>query len=175
MGDMYSLNYIHSMSLIQIRLSVLLSLLTTSRGLDCPPNYVDSSSMGLGCIYPMKVPGYSWEQAAKACWEESQGHLVEIYDGGQQMYLVDLLESFADDGVDIWWIGATDLNSEVGWYWSYSQSICSYTFWGEGQPSGGLEHCAALETKDTLYYRWNDYVCNEPVPSVSHSVCQIYP
>merc|ERR1712243_536881 len=139
---------------------LLLSLISRTFSLDCPTNYQDISQVGLGCIFPMQITGYSWEQADEACWAESEEHLVEI------------LPTVAE-GVEMWWIGATDLYSEGFWYWVYSQEMCSYTLWSEGQPSntGGMEHCAALVTKDG--YKWNDYICTETIQRIAYLICEI--
>merc|ERR1712080_80783 len=152
---------------------LLLSLISMTVAMDCPTNYGQFQGR-IGLYLPHADHRIQLGAGRRGMGAENEGHLVEIKNEEQQQHLAQLLPTVAE-GVEMWWIGATDLYSEGFWYWVYSQEICTFTQWVEGQPSntGGVEHCAALVTEDG--YKWNDYVCTETIQRIAYSVCQINP
>lgn len=61
------------------------------------------------------------------------------------------------------WIGGTDYEQLMDFYWIANHESFSYNQWCEDQPdnSGGDEYCVHYEpTKDGNNFCWNDLKCN---------------
>ena len=58
------------------------------------------------------------------------------------------------------WLGANNLDPDGVWRWQTTKQDMTYTAWGEGEPSGGDEHCLELRMTSYELTIWNDIWCN---------------
>uniref|UniRef100_K1QAD0 Collectin-12 n=1 Tax=Magallana gigas TaxID=29159 RepID=K1QAD0_MAGGI len=60
-------------------------------------------------------------------------------------------------GLEVFWIGLTEQETEGMWRWSHSQSAPQNPQWLDGRPDGGTaENCAMLHSG-----RWDDFSCHD--------------
>lgn len=82
------------------------------------------------------------------------GYLAEIGDQHENEFAVENVRMLGQSV----WLGASDLDKEGTFVWSYSKGRLDYSFtgWNYGEPNGGTgENCVTLET----YHKWNDRSC----------------
>ena len=130
----------------------------------------------------------SWEQAEALC-ESMGGHLVSITDSDEQNTVVGLLSGCP---LGVYYIGATDAESEGVWKWVTGESV-SYNNWdksGGNEPDGGTaENCSTIMGKNyspnKVIGEWADipnvevngyfmisncgFICEYDVPPCEHS------
>ena len=90
----------------------------------------------------------TWEET-KAYAESIGGHLATITSAEENEALRDLA---AASGYSAVWLGAE--NTSGSWKWVTEEEF-SYSCWGDGEPSGGDEHCLSFYSYGN--YKWNDY------------------
>ncbi|XP_053407988.1 perlucin-like protein [Mercenaria mercenaria] len=126
------------------------ALLYCYRAFGCPNGWMTHDSS----CYHFSHDTEEWASAVAIC-KILGGHLVEIDDATENLYLVSqaklLNKSF--------WIGLNDLQEENSWVWVNSNTPASYTHWHPGQPDNGAsnENCAHLYPG--FSFSWNDKQC----------------
>ncbi|EAT35479.1 AAEL012353-PA [Aedes aegypti] len=70
------------------------------------------------------------------------------------------------------WLGATDLARSGNFIWHNTGARLRYARWGEGEPSGGREHCVVLYywPKQRFNWTWNDAPCSTEL----YAICENY-
>merc|ERR1712215_257475 len=126
--------------------SVLVCFLFTTTTC-CPFNWVDGSTVDMGCIYLNNRFAFNWEEAYGYCNNEDSS-LIEIRTEEQMIFLTDRLyelEQYYDK--TSWWIGASDLGREGRWIWMDSLSPVESFVWHKAYPNGGVtENCLYLNS-----------------------------
>ena len=131
----------------------------------CQEGWIDTTSVGLGCLHFDIWNYYTWEEARLYCTEMG-GRLVEIYNQEQQEVIVTAIHGV---GYRTWWNGATRqarLDSpHPAWYWADSMVELEQFGWGEDKPSGKEDHDCAF-----MYYGigfdWMDAPCHDSYKAV---------
>ena len=68
-------------------------------------------------------------------------------------------------------LGATDVEEEGKWKW-VDGSAFEFTYWAEGQPSGGTEkNCLEMDPTDSGQGRWSDTICDGDFSEGFQFVC----
>ncbi len=117
-----------------------------------------------GHAYVTLVEGISdWHNAKEIC-ERMGGHLATITSEGEQNAVFNLANM--SDPNDLWWLGASDEETEGTWKWVTGESF-SYTNWNTNQPDNAV--IRTHEGEDYLHMygdngKWNDIntISNSP-------------
>lgn len=69
------------------------------------------------------------------------------------------------------WLGATDLGRTNNYVWHNTGERVLYSRWRIAEPSGGDEHCMALQYWPMLgfFWTWNDVSCNKKLYAICES------
>ncbi|XP_065080782.1 C-type lectin domain family 4 member A-like [Ochlerotatus camptorhynchus] len=69
------------------------------------------------------------------------------------------------------WLDATDLARAKSFVWHSTGARVQFSRWRIGEPSGGNEHCGALQYWPLLgfVWTWNDVSCNKQLYAICES------
>jgi hypothetical protein len=103
----------------------------------------------------------NWYDARTYC--ANQGYYLVTIDDAQE-------EAFLNDqewrrGLNNWWIGFNDLQSEGWWNWTGAPSTTSYSNWHPGEPNNQRDEDCALDRWEGDD-RWNDGGCVDGLPFI---------
>ena len=134
---------------------------------ECPADWVDATSMDLGCLLFNSTTAYTWEKAYGYCRSVENASLIDILTEEQldfvRLKLYDLEEQ---NGKELWWTGATDLGREGQWTWMGGLTPVSEFIWRAGYPNGGVtENCLYLNSGGS--YEGYDNPCS----ILYHPIC----
>ena len=153
--------------MMQSQLVLIFSLFSIASS-SCPPQWVDGSSVGLGCMLFDSTERLSWADATQHCSNIQNAILIEIMSQEQFEFIKMILEFLSGhEGRKYWWTSGTDWGREGQWYWAQSLSEVASYIWKSGQPNGG--------TDQNCLYLWGgtfmgqDYPCTYPL----YPICQI--
>ena len=73
---------------------------------ECPPDWIDGRSEGLGCLYFTNDKKRTWNDSKTYCATLNDAYLVEIFNASQQTFIIQEASKIGS-GYD-WWIGLTD-------------------------------------------------------------------
>ncbi|XP_062558900.1 perlucin-like protein [Armigeres subalbatus] len=70
------------------------------------------------------------------------------------------------------WLGATDLARSKSFIWHSTGARLRYANWGEGEPSGGNEHCVVLYywPAQGFNWTWNDAPCSTELYAICENI-----
>jgi len=136
----------------------------------------DSGSVFNGHTYALTSSTQDWPASQSACASLGM-HLVQIDDMAEQTFVRNL-----SGAVDAW-IGATDIEQEGVWHWSFGGPQFwsgnhntgfavngRFVYWNPGtEPNnaGAAEHCAIVYTATNGH--WSDLPCSLPYSAICES------
>merc|ERR1719347_713907 len=128
------------------------------------------SCLVLPLVVPAPCPGDDWMVGGESCylmsptpltWYQAQeycgtngGYLAEINTSAEQSLLSASLSSSG-----YYWLGLSDLAHHGTYTWQHSYTPPTVTYWGQGEPDGGEQHCVFLWGGHQ--YQWADYECDK--------------
>jgi len=152
----------------------------------CPDEWKDATSVGLGCVYA-DIRDYNIDEATaeNICKDFGEGgRLVEIINEEQMYFLqnwleaVELVHNF--NGYIWWWIGLNDIEEEGKYVWPVNGPV-NYTHWDEeyiydGEPYDyyGNYDCVEMQSAEIYSLLWLAMECDDTQDT--YAVCQLpYP
>lgn len=117
----------------------------------CPPGYL---SWFQNCYRLVEEPS-SWEQALKACQQQSRGNLVSIDSSYEQAFVSGVVLQGRAEA----WMGLR-LQEDGAYRWSDGWPVF-FTQWGPGEPSNNKEEgCVSMHAAFPFHGTWNDSKCD---------------
>ena len=111
----------------------------------CPKNWIDATSVDMGCLHINTNSKGTWDdaQSFRESIENQKAFLVEILTEDQMDFLAKELDTI--NAADKYWTGGTDEGSEGQWYWATSLKEMGDFVLASGQPNGGhSNNCVGL-------------------------------
>ena len=115
----------------------------------CPPDWVDATVVGMGCLLFDRTMELTWLETHSYCQTQQQSVSVSMLTQEEVDYVSDLLFSMWDhEGSNYWWTGATDLGREGSWYWASSLTPVGQFIWSDPAFPRNTTHlnCAAMQS-----------------------------